>query len=104
MSEVRQRFPDIPEAPPLDDEAERLRLFESVTNFLRNAATANPLIVFLDDIHWSDKPSLLLLRHLARRLSSDRVLFVGAYRDVELDRTHPLAEAIGGPPSVTTPL
>ncbi len=94
VSEVRQRFPDIPEAPPLEGDAERHRLFQSVTDFLRNAAGANPVVLFLDDIHWADKPSLLLLQYLARGLRGDRVLIVGAYRDVELDRTHPLSEVV----------
>ncbi len=94
VSEVRQRLPDVPEAPPLEGDAERHRLFQSVTDFLRNAATANPLVLFLDDIHWADKPSLLLLQYLARGLRSDRALIVGAYRDVELDRTHPLSDAV----------
>ena len=67
VSEIRQRFPDIEEAPKLDPEAERLRLFESVTEFLRNASAAQPLVLHLDDLHWADKPSLLLLQHLAQR-------------------------------------
>ncbi|MDP9236076.1 MAG: protein kinase [Chloroflexota bacterium] len=94
LSEIRQRFPDIAPAPPLEAEAERLRLFESVTQFVRNAAAASPLVLQLDDLHWADKPSLLLLQYLMRSIGGDRVLIVGAYRDVELDRTHPLAEAM----------
>jgi tetratricopeptide (TPR) repeat protein len=95
VSEIRTRFPDIEGAPKLDGEAERLRLFESVTEFLRNAAGANPVVLFLDDLHWADKPSLLLLQHLAQRTARDRLLILGAYRDVELDRTHPLSEVLG---------
>jgi class 3 adenylate cyclase len=95
VSEIRQRFPDIEEAPKLDPEAERLRLFESVTEFLHNASTAQPLVLHLDDLHWADKPSLLLLQHLAQRTARDRLLILGAYRDVELDRTHPLSEVLG---------
>ncbi len=95
VSEVRERFPEIPEPPKLDAEAERLRLFDSVTQFLRNAAQGSPLVLFLDDMHWSDKPSLLLLQHVARNTGGDRVLVLGTYRDVELDRTHPLSEALG---------
>jgi predicted ATPase/class 3 adenylate cyclase len=94
ISEVRQRFPDIPVSSPLEGEAERHRLFQSVTEFLRNAAAANPLVLLLDDLHWSDKPSLLLLQYLVRGLRNDRILIVGAYRDVELERTHPLAEVL----------
>jgi class 3 adenylate cyclase/tetratricopeptide (TPR) repeat protein len=94
VSEVHQRFPDIPQAQPLEAEAERLRLYESVSTFIRNASTANPIVLFLDDIHWADKPSLLLMRYLARAIAGQRVLLLGAYRDVELDRTHPLSEVM----------
>ena len=94
VSEIRQRFPDIEDAPKLDPEAERMRLFESVTEFLHNASTAQPLVLHLDDLHWADKPSLLLLQHLAQRTARDRLLILGAYRDVELDRTHPLSEVL----------
>jgi class 3 adenylate cyclase len=94
VSEVHQRFPDIPEAQPLEAEAERLRLYESVSTFIRNASSANPIVLFLDDIHWADKPSLLLMRYLARAIAGQRVLILGAYRDVELDRTHPLSEVM----------
>ncbi|MCI0777509.1 MAG: protein kinase, partial [Chloroflexi bacterium] len=94
VSEIRQRLPDIPEAPALEPEAERLRLFESVGSFVRTASEAKPIVLFLDDIHWADTPSLLLLRYLARSITSDRVLILCAYRDVELDRTHPLSDVI----------
>ncbi len=66
-----------------------------MTEFLRNASAAQPLVLHLDDLHWADKPSLLLLQHLAQRTARDRLLILGAYRDVELERTHPLAEALG---------
>src|SRR5262249_11038686 len=76
-------------------EAERLRLFESVTEFLHNASAGQPLVLHLDDLHWADKPSLLLLQHLAQRTARDRLLILAAYRDIELDRTHPLSEVLG---------
>jgi len=95
LPELRQRFPDIELAPRLDPEAERLRLFDSLTQFMRNASASDgPLVVFLDDLHWADKPSLLLLQQTARHSASDRLLLLGTYRDVELDRAHPLAETL----------
>jgi class 3 adenylate cyclase/tetratricopeptide (TPR) repeat protein len=94
VSELRERFPDLPTAPSLEGDAERLRLFEGVATFLHNAAAEQPIVLMLDDLHWADKPTLLLVQHLARNLRRDRVLIVGTYRDVELDRSHPLAEAI----------
>jgi tetratricopeptide (TPR) repeat protein len=95
ISEIRQRMPDLPQSPPLQGDAERLRLFESVSIFLRNAAETTPVVLHLDDLHWADEPSLLLLRYLARNLASERVLILGTYRDVDLDRTHPLSKVLG---------
>ncbi|HEU4758995.1 MAG TPA: AAA family ATPase, partial [Dehalococcoidia bacterium] len=94
VSEVRARLPDLPRSPSQEPESERYKLLEAVTSFLVNASLANPLLLVLDDIHWADKPSLLLLETLARRLSNSRLLVVGTYRDVELDRRHPLSEVV----------
>ena len=52
-------------------------------------------MLVIDDLQWSDKPSLMLLQFIARELSGARLLFVGTYRDVELNRQHPLSETLG---------
>jgi len=49
------------------------------------------MILILEDLHWADRPSLLLLEFLARELAASRLLVVGTYRDVEVSRRHPLA-------------
>jgi len=95
VPEIRKRFPDLPASPPADPNGERLRLFGSVTSFLLNASKANPIMLHLDDLHWADKPSLLLLQHLARRIKGSRLIVIGTYRDVELDRHHPLSAVLG---------
>jgi tetratricopeptide (TPR) repeat protein len=95
VPEIRKRIPDLPPSPLADQNEERLRLFDGVTSFLINASKANPIALHLDDLHWADKPSLLLLQHLARRIKSSRLLVVGTYRDVELDRGHPLSTMLG---------
>jgi class 3 adenylate cyclase len=94
VSEVRDRLPGLPVAPRLEPEQARFRLFESVTAFLKNASRAKPLVVVLDDLHWADKPSLLLLEFFAREISDARLLLVGTYRDVELGRQHPLEQTL----------
>lgn len=93
---VRERWPDIPLPPHFEDpEQARFRLFDSVTTFLHNAARHAPLVLLLDNLHWADKPSLLLLEFLALELSRSPVLVVGTYRDGELSRQHPLSETLG---------
>jgi len=94
VSEVRQRLPELPDSSPRDGDQERYRLFESVVHFLVSAAAAKPLVLVIDDLHWADRPTLLLLQHLARRASSSRILVVGTYRDIELDRRHPLSSTL----------
>lgn len=54
-----------------------------------------PILLVLDDLHWSDKPSLQLLEFVARELGNSRILVVGTYRDVEINRRHPLAVTLG---------
>ncbi|MDP9416408.1 MAG: AAA family ATPase [Actinomycetota bacterium] len=96
--EVRFRLPDLPARPPLSPEHDRYRLFESVSEFLLNVARSRMdgtgVLLVLDDLHWADQPTLLLLGHLAWRLAEVPLLVAGTYRTVELDRTHPLSAVL----------
>ena len=96
VSDVRERLPDL-EQPPAQESPEqaRCRLFDSITTFLKSASDSRPLVLMLDDLHWADKPSLLLLEFVARELAGARLLLIGTYRDMELSRQHPLAETLG---------
>ena len=51
-------------------------------------------MLVLEDLHWADMPSLLLLEFFTRELTGARLLLVGTYRDVELNRQHPLSETL----------
>ncbi|UCB42982.1 MAG: AAA family ATPase [Dehalococcoidales bacterium] len=80
--------------PKRDPEEERYRLMEAVTHFLGNIAAVQPLLVVLEDLHNADKDTLEMLTHVSRSLASTRLLIVGTYRDVEVDRSHPLSETL----------
>jgi predicted ATPase len=77
-----------------DPEAERYRLLQAVTGFLRAAASVQPLVLVLEDLHDADRGTLDLLQHLARNLAGARLLIAGTYRDIEVDRAHPLSGAL----------
>jgi DNA-binding SARP family transcriptional activator len=94
VPELRERFPDLPEAASLESEASRFRLFDAAAEFLRRASESRPLVLLLDDLHAADAPSLLLLRFLARQLGSSRMLLLGAYRDVDPIPGQPLTEML----------
>ncbi len=99
--EVAQLIPEVAEKLDIepvkgsDSEEARFRLFDSVTSLLLAAARDRPIVIVLDDLHWADEPSLLLLRFAARELGSSGLLILGTYRDVELGRHHPLARVLG---------
>jgi class 3 adenylate cyclase len=94
VPEVREWLPNLPAPPTLEAEQARFRLFDSISNFLRNAAARRPLVLVVDDLHWADKPSLLLLQFVTRGLRGSRLLVLATYRDVELSRKHPLSETL----------
>ncbi len=63
VSDVKERLPDLKPPPQLDSpEQARFRLFDSITSFLKSASQKQPLVLVLDDLHWADQPSLLLLQ------------------------------------------
>jgi class 3 adenylate cyclase len=91
---VRQRFPALPEPSSTDADAERYLLFAAITALLAEVAAVAPVVVVLDDLHWADKPTVLLLQHLVATLEAAEVLVVGTYRDSDLTASHPLTEGL----------
>ncbi len=76
-------MPELPPPDPGDPETDRYRLFEAVAGLLAEISAAVPVLIVLDDLQWADRPTLLLLRHLARSPHNTRVSIMGAYRDVD---------------------
>jgi eukaryotic-like serine/threonine-protein kinase len=97
----RMRTANSPIGGSSDDGGEaRFRLFDATSSFLRAAAGERGLVIVLDDAHWADAPTLLLLRHLVRELGRDPVLFVVSFREEQMAPGAPaatLAELAGGP-------
>jgi len=76
-------------------ELERFRLFDSIVNFLRNLATAAPLLIVLDDVHAADADSLLLLRFVSRNLRSAHIMLLATYRETEVRASQRVADVVG---------
>jgi tetratricopeptide (TPR) repeat protein/predicted Ser/Thr protein kinase len=100
-TELIKIVPDFADAVPgltasvaLEETHERLRLYDAVADFFVHLSQRAPIIILLDDVHWADAATLQLMRHLARRLHGERILLIATYRDVELDRQHPLADLL----------
>ena len=95
VPEVRSMLPDLPAPPELDPEQARFRLYDSISTFFKNVTQSQPLVVVLEDLHWADRSSLLLLEFLAQEIHSIPLLLLGTYRDMEVARRHPLYQALG---------
>ena len=65
-------------------EIEQYLLFEAVVGLLRAAAQERPLLIFLDDLHWADKATLALLRHVISSGEQLPILVVCTFRDSEV--------------------
>jgi predicted ATPase len=79
--------PGVPDADPAGD---RARLFDAVAEWLEELARVRPLVLVLDDLHWAEPTSLLLLRRLATRPHRSALLLLGSARDTDVGPGHPL--------------
>ncbi|QCK16164.1 sensor histidine kinase [Mangrovivirga cuniculi] len=63
--------------------------------FIKAIATDDhPIILFIDDMQWANSSSLHLLKKIISDEEIDNFYFIGAYRDNEIDDSHPTAIAI----------
>jgi DNA-binding SARP family transcriptional activator len=91
---LARRMPGLPAPSRSDPEAERYLLFNAVAGLFAEAAADPPLLLVIDDLHWADKPTLVLLRHVVAEGERGRILLVGTYRHTDLDAEHPLIPAL----------
>jgi DNA-binding CsgD family transcriptional regulator len=95
VPELRDRLGlDPPREPGTFNEEDRYRLLQAATEFLRTVAIRQPLVLVLEDMHDADRGTLDLMVHLSRQLAGSRLLVVGTYRDMEVDRSHPLSAVL----------
>ncbi len=85
LPELRDLLPknhrSFPQLPP---EQERLHLWEATLELLAAMSKIAPLLLVMDDLHWSDGSSRELLAYLIRHFRDQRILLIGTCRDIEL--------------------
>ena len=89
-----EKLKGIAEPIALDKEEERFRLFDSVAQFIIRLSARAPLVVMLDDLHWADRGTVAMLSLVANAVALNSIMLIGAYRDGEVDRSHPLTPAL----------
>jgi DNA-binding SARP family transcriptional activator len=100
-AELARLIPELPQpAPegravgPDDPETRRYLLFEAVSSLLIQVCAGAPVLLVLDDLHWADRPTLQLLRHVLRSQREAPLLVVGSYREAEVAPGGPLFELL----------
>jgi DNA-binding CsgD family transcriptional regulator len=103
VPELLALMPELTAPPPGEPEQEKRRIFHAFCQFVSRLAEREPLIIVIEDMHWSDDVSLELLAQLARRVKTQAIAVVITFRSDEvqpplrqllagLDREHVLLE------------
>jgi DNA-binding winged helix-turn-helix (wHTH) protein/tetratricopeptide (TPR) repeat protein len=71
----------------LDGSEARFRLFDATARFLRKITEGRPLLIVLEDLHWGDEATLLLLEFIVQEVRDARLHLLGTFRDVGPEHT-----------------
>lgn len=93
LPDLGARVGSLAPAVEADPDTERHRLHTTVAELLSGITRRRPVLLVLEDVHWADAPTLLLLRQLARA-GSARMLLLATFRDTEADVPDALSETL----------
>jgi DNA-binding SARP family transcriptional activator len=88
-------LPDLTPPPALQPDAERFRLLDAAAQFFTALSGHAAVLLILDDLHWADAGTAMMMRHVARSCAHSRLLIAGAYRTTEMVTEDPLADVLG---------
>jgi tetratricopeptide (TPR) repeat protein len=94
MPELRRLFPGIVRPIELPPEREQRYMLNCFRDFFERAARLQPLLLVLEDLHWADEGSLLLLERIAQRVAEMPALLLATYRDDDLATSPLLARTL----------
>ena len=92
LEQLLGRQPPLAELPARDAQARFQRVLRRFLQVF--AAPGRPLVLFFDDLQWVDAATLELIAQLATDATVQHLLVIGAYRNSEVGRSHPLALAL----------
>lgn len=91
---LRTVMADLPEASAVPGDEAAARLQDALCQWIGRLAATRALVLVIDDLHWADDTTVRLFRTVARAAAHQRVIVVGTYRETDLDRSHPFAQAL----------
>jgi PAS domain S-box-containing protein len=95
IPELKLIINDQPAVPELEPQQAQSRFQLVFRRFIGVfARPEHPLALFLDDLQWFDGATLDLIEDLLTRSELQHLMLIGAYRDNEVDATHPLIQKL----------
>lgn len=92
---IRRALPEIPAPLEVPPERERHLLFSAVTELIERLCRERPVVLALEDLHWSDAATSALIQHIAAELPSLPLLIIGTHRPHTLERNSGFSDALG---------
>ena len=94
LPDLARFMPDGAPTPSIDLAHDQRRLAHVLIHLVARVASSNPVLVVVEDLHWSDGASIDVLLHLARRLDAQPIVLLLTYRSDEVnpDLRHMLAQ------------
>lgn len=77
-----------------DPKTQKIKLYESISEWLKEISLEKQFVIFIDDLHWSDLASLELLNYLIRELNDSSIMILGSFRDDEVQSNNPIWQTI----------
>src|SRR4051812_40425736 len=94
LPDLPARVGGLPAPVAADPDTERHRLHTAVADLLTGISHGRPVLLVIEDGHWADTPTLLLMRFLTRAAGRARLLLLATFRDAEVDLPPTLVEAL----------
>ncbi|MCX4175789.1 MULTISPECIES: ATP-binding protein [Paraburkholderia] len=85
--------PPVAVLSPLETQLRFQSVFQKFVGVFARAE--HPLVIFVDDLQWLDPATLTMVEYLITHLDTRHLLLIGAYRDNEVGRGHPLMGTLG---------
>lgn len=95
VPELQRVIGQVAPLAPANPVEEQNRFRSTLRAFVRTfARREHPLVLFLDDLQWSDAPTLALIKSLLTDPDIGALLVIGSFREGDVDEQHPLRELL----------
>jgi tetratricopeptide (TPR) repeat protein len=91
---LRDLLSDLGEPGPSAPNEAQFLVLDAMARLITSLSSKSTLVMILDDLHWADLGSLVMLRYVSRSVHGRRLVLIGCYREGEIGREHPLMETV----------